>query len=81
MEDAGLMERYRSTHDDSGVAEFEIGPDWIVVRFKDGGTYKYTYKSAGSSNIEKMKTLARQGFGLNTFINRNVKKNYETKIV
>lgn len=73
------MERYRDIDNDSGVAKYEIGPDYIRVQFKDGSVYLYTYASAGYSNIEEMKRLAASGDGLNAFINRNVRKSYERK--
>lgn len=40
----------------------------------------YTYTSAGSHNIEEMKELATRGEGLNSFINRHVRKKYASKI-
>ena len=73
------MERYRDIDNDSGVARYEIGPDYIRVQFKDGSVYLYTYTSAGSSNIEEMKRLAAAGDGLNAFINKNVRKRYAKK--
>ena len=73
------MERYRDIDNDSGVAGYEIGPDYIRVQFEDGSVYLYTYTSAGSSNIEEMKRLAASGDGLNAFIHRNVRKRYAKK--
>lgn len=73
------MERYRDIDDDSGVAEFENGPDYIRVKFSDGSVYLYTYASAGSNNIEEMKRLALAGEGLNAFLDKNVKKRYAKK--
>jgi len=73
------MERYRDIDGDSGVAEFENGPDFIRVKFKDGSVYLYTYASAGSNNIEQMKKLAVAGDGLNSFIIKNVRKRYAKK--
>lgn len=73
------MESYKNTNGDSGVAGYEIGPDYIRVKFKDGSVYLYTYASAGSSNIEQMKKLAVSGSGLNSFINKNVRKRYARK--
>ena len=74
------MERYADNNGDSGVAGFEIGDDRILVQFSTGSIYEYTYASAGSGNIETMKSLAISGNGLNSFINTNVKKNYSRKI-
>lgn len=73
------MERYANLGGDSGVVGYEIGNDFIRVQFSDGSIYVYTYASAGASNIEQMKKLARNGQGLNAFINRNVRKAYARK--
>ena len=73
------MERYRDIDGDSGVAAYEVGPDYIRVQFKDGSVYLYTYASAGSHNIEQMKKLAAAGDGLNAFIIKNVRKRYARK--
>lgn len=73
------MERYRNLGGDSGVVAYELGSDYIRVQFNDGDIYLFTYASAGSHNIEHMKQLARDGQGLNTFINTNVQEAYERK--
>ena len=74
------MERYINLGKNSGVSAYEIGAESITVQFSSGAVYLYTYKSAGSSNIEKMKLLAVAGKGLNSFIMRNVRKGYESKL-
>jgi len=61
------MRPYRNLSDHSSVLAFEIGSDSIKVMFSDG-IYTYSYDSIGQGNIEKMKTLALNGKGLNTFI-------------
>lgn len=73
------MERYRDIDGDSGVAGYETGPDFIRVQFTTGAVYLYTYASAGAQNIEQMKRLAVAGDGLNSFINRHVRKLYARK--
>lgn len=73
------MEKYRDVDGDSGVVQYEIGPNFIRVRFSDGSIYLYTYASAGSENVERMKQLARAGDGLNAFINTYVLKKYARK--
>jgi hypothetical protein len=72
--------RYKDIDGDSGVYAYEIGPDYISVQFKDGGIYTYTYQSAGITNVEHMKQLARSGDGLNAFINKTVRKQYASKL-
>jgi hypothetical protein len=73
------MERYRNLGGDSGVIAYEIGADFIRVEFSDRSIYLYTYASAGSHNIERMKQLATDGQGLNAFINTSVRKSYARK--
>lgn len=72
---------YQDIDGDSGVQAYECGETWIQVRFGTGAVYEYTYASAGSAHIETMKQLARQGDGLNAYINRNVKKAYSRRLV
>lgn len=73
------MEIYLNTSKKSGVIAYEYGSNYIKVQFSRGGSYIYSYESAGKEHIEKMKQLADSGSGLNTYINKNVKKNYEKK--
>ena len=74
------MERYRNRGGDSGIVAYELGSDSITVKFSDGSVYLYTNQSAGSANIERMKQLAVSGEGLNSFINRRVRKGYARKL-
>ncbi|MEI9912259.1 MAG: hypothetical protein WDO71_22955 [Bacteroidota bacterium] len=71
------MERYRNSGGDSGVSAYEIGSDYIRVRFSTGSVYQYSYRKAGSGHIEQMKALAQNGAGLNSYINRYVKFLYD----
>lgn len=73
------MERYANLGGNSNVVGYEIGNDFIRVQFSDGSIYLYTYESTGVDNIEQMKRLARNGQGLNAFINRHVRKAYACK--
>ena len=74
------METYKNLSGVSNVTAYEIGTDSITVQFKDGGLYRYDARSAGHDNIEKMKALAVEGRGLNTFINQHVRKDYAAKL-
>ena len=74
------MERYLNLGGDSGVSAYEIEAESITVRFSTGATYIYTYQSAGASNIEEMKALAKIGRGLNSFINTRVKYRYASRL-
>lgn len=62
------MIRYRNLGGNSNVYAYKIDPSQITVSFNGGGTYVYTYSSAGVTKTEKMKQLAIQGKGLNGFI-------------
>lgn len=73
------MERYRNVAGNTGVEAYEIGPDYILVKFDDGGLYRYSYASAGREVVERMKGLAKAGQGLNTFIRTEVGKLYERR--
>ena len=73
------MEHYKNLDGNSGIVGYEIGEDFIRVQFSGGSIYLYTYASAGAHNVEQMKQLARNGKGLNAFINRFVRKDYERK--
>ena len=73
------MESYKNLSGHSGVAAYEIESDSIKVQFKDGHVYLYTYASANSGNVERMKSLAVAGSGLNSFINTSVRKSYASK--
>lgn len=57
----------------------------IKIKFKPksrfGGDktikYSYSYDSAGYSTVKKMRRLAKDGAGLNTFINHNQPRYYK----
>ncbi|MFI5163011.1 MAG: hypothetical protein ACHQHN_17150 [Sphingobacteriales bacterium] len=74
------MERYANRSGNSGVAGCQIGSDYIWVQFTSGAIYEYTYASAGTGNIETMKSLAIAGHGLCSFIKRNVNEDYSRQI-
>jgi hypothetical protein len=73
------MQRYGGADRDSGIDAYEVGANYMRVRFINGGTYLYTYRSAGKRHIENMKALAYSGRGLNTYINDNVRQLFERK--
>ncbi len=67
---------YKNLGGNSGVTNYQIGPDFIKVQFYTGAIYRYTYESAGQNHIEQMKKLAKNGQGLNGYINKNVRYRY-----
>lgn len=70
------MERYKNFGGDSDITGYEIRSDSIAVKFRNNSVYIYSYQSAGRINVERMKTLAISGHGLNSFIMRYVKYKY-----
>ena len=71
------MQQYKNLGRNSGIKAFSIGEDYIDVQYDDSSVYRYSYKSAGITKIEQMKRLALQGQGLNSYITRNARKDYE----
>ena len=70
------MKPYANLNGDSGVTSYEISEGQIIVQFKGGKKYLYTFESTGVSEIAEMQKLAREGQGLATYISQNVKKNF-----
>ncbi len=55
----------------SGVKAYEIGDDYIKVRFSNFETYLYPVSLNGKRVIDKMKLLALASEGFSTFIARH----------
>lgn len=70
------MQRYKNIEGHSGVLAYETGTDYIKVRFTSGDNYLYTNEVTGSSKVQIMKRLAKEGRGLSTFISKYVKHKY-----
>ena len=66
------MQPYLHDGADTGVTEYEIGNDYIVVRFRSGRTYRYSHGRAGEVHVRRMKECARAGRGLSTYISQHV---------
>lgn len=66
------MERYKNLGGDSNVDSYEIGADFIKIKFKGASTiYIYTNTKTGHNHVEKMKELAVRGTGLQAYINHH----------
>lgn len=72
------MEHYQNRGGNSNIESYDIGEDNIKILFK-GATklYVYSYQSAGEDHVERMKALAKNGSGLNSYIMKNVKNDFE----
>lgn len=73
------MQIYKNLGGNSNIIAFELGDDYIDVQFNKGMIYRYSYISAGILKVNEMKRLALQGYGLNSYIMRNARTNYEFK--
>lgn len=75
------MTPYRNVNGGSNVEAFEIDADSITVRFRSGRwrNYLYTSRRPGTAVVERMKALALQGHGLNSYISTTVRSNFERK--
>jgi hypothetical protein len=71
------VEVYGNQSGGSGITGYEIGADFILVKFIGGSTYCYTYRSTGKRAIEMMKKLAKAGKGLSTYISQNIRDKYQ----
>jgi hypothetical protein len=66
------VEKYKNLSRDSGVSQYEIGSDYIDVKFNGKSTiYKYSYSVTGRHHVEIMKTKAISGIGLCRYISEN----------
>lgn len=73
------MERYKNLDGNSDIVGYEITESTVTVQFSDGAMYLYTAQSTGAGNLNEMRRLAVAGRGLNSFINRTVRKDYAWK--
>ncbi len=73
------MTPYTNKGGKSGIQSYEIGDDFIKVKFSDGKTYTYDNAITGKENIKTMKELAESGSGLNSFISKVIRKKYASK--
>lgn len=75
------MPAYANLRGTSGVVAYDDSiHDRIVVEFKDGARYEYTHRSCGQGNVDTMVQLARSGYGLHSYINRRVRRQYACKL-
>ena len=72
------MTAYDNLSGHSGVKSFEIGDDYIKIKFKDSDrVYRYSNEKAGRQHVEMMKHLATEGRGLNAYIAKHVSDLYD----
>jgi len=75
------MTPYRNLNGDSSVVSYETTEDSIHVVFRSGTyrNYFYDHSRPGKIIVDRMKALAAQGHGLNSYITTTVRKSYARK--
>jgi hypothetical protein len=72
------MRAYGSRGGNRGVSHYEIGPNFIHLRFRhDPRVYVYTDKRPGLAKVLLMQHLAVEGEGLTAFVHQHVAGDYE----
>ena len=74
------MPHYRNLSGHSGVVSYETTADSITLTFVNGDRYLYTAARPGRAAVDRMKTLAKAGRGLSTFVSQRVREAYERKV-
>jgi len=74
------MRAYGNKRGGTGVVAYDMGPDWIVLRFVDGSTYRYDRHHPGPYHVAEMQRLAEAGSGLSTYLNRYVRDDYAARL-
>jgi hypothetical protein len=74
-----VKQRYGNLSGTSGVTDYDIGDDYILVWFGEGEPYRYSSASPGREHVEQLKRCAIQGHGLATYINQNVRDRFERR--
>ncbi len=75
------MAPYKNLSGRSGVLSYEITGYSILVVFKSGRFRNYLYNNQrpGEQVVNRMKQLAEQGHGLNSYISTTVKTRFSRK--
>jgi len=74
------MTPYTNLGGDSGIASYQTGTTSITIEFNTGAVYLYDYHKPGSLHVKRMKSLAKAGRGLNSYIGMYVRSNYAAKL-
>ncbi|WP_276134708.1 hypothetical protein [Polluticoccus soli] len=74
------MQRYAAVSGDAGVVGYEILEDAVILEFRDGSQYLYSYARPGMEHVEQMKVLAAAGKGLTTYVNQHIREDYDKRL-
>ena len=73
------MKTYDNLGGDSGVVAYDYNSEVIKVQFDDGWIYEYEASTIGAADFQQMISLADSGRGLNSYINRYIRKRFTNK--
>lgn len=75
------MTPYKNLNGDSNVVSYEIAENSIHVVFRSGAyrNYLYDHSRPGKGMVDRMKALAVEGRGLNSYVGTTVRKSYARK--
>jgi len=75
------MTRYQNLSGESGIVSYESTEDSIQLVFGSGTcrNYLYNHVRPGKAMVERMKALAAQGCGLNSYVKTTVGSNFYRK--
>jgi len=72
------MKTYENLDEDYSITHYQITSYNIIVWFRYRKAYSYSYTGkAGKYHVDKMKQLAKEGKGLNAYIQENVWADYD----
>ena len=67
------MEAYKNTDKASNIEAYEIGPDYIKIKYTTNSISTYSYDKAGRNHVELLKNLAQSGSGVKRYIHKYLK--------
>jgi len=73
------MKTYDNLGGNSGVVAYDYDSEVIKVQFEDGWIYEYEASTIGAADFQQMISLADSGRGLNSYINRHIRKRFTNK--
>ena len=73
------MKAYDNLGGNSGVVAYDYDSEVIKVQFDDGWIYEYEASTIGAADFQQMISLADSGHGLNSYINRYIRKRFTNK--
>ena len=73
------MKTYDNLGGNSGVVAYDYDSEVIKVQFDDGWIYEYEASTIGAADFQQMISLADSGHGLNSYINRHIRKGFSNK--